>query len=200
MITVRKKQVFIWQFVFEARYGHGYEYLDRCGYIINSIQRDNHEWDVLPPGPEGTQLKNLSDGTGVVFSSQHLGLSLHKPLFGKGEPLAKQDLEIFSGHIQNLSDIVFSEIRIKPTDLTRVGARVFYYIPFESKDEAEQWMIDSKFFSFNKPELFEGILSSPSFALKWKSDPFSWGLRFDIYERNAQMDLGKDVNRKEEYW
>src|SRR5438067_3664256 len=81
--------------VYELRYRQGYTYLDKCGRIINLIQRENPEWIVQGDqvSPQNAPLVSLRTAAIFNFSAVSLSLSLEKPL--SQDALSQEDVDDF---------------------------------------------------------------------------------------------------------
>lgn len=194
MKTIKDKPYYIRKVVFEARYDYGYEFLDRCGALINSILKENDEW--VPNQqitPAGSQFHNLQDKTQMGFSVHRMWFSLSKAL--QEEPLKPESERMAKliEHIKKVSPIIISELNLDLKNFKRVGTRVFYYVPFETEEEASDWVIESKIIGISKEDLLDGKLSNPSCRFQWRGPITNYQVNIDIFERNAQLDFGEDI-------
>jgi len=76
------KSSILQKIVFELRYRYGYTYLDKCGRVINLIQREIPEWvpQADQVNPQNAPLVSLTNACLFNFSSHSLSFSLEKPL------------------------------------------------------------------------------------------------------------------------
>lgn len=178
---------------FELRYKHGFNYLDRCGRTINTIQREFPEWVVRPadPNPQSAPMINFVNGCVFNFSTQSLGLTLEKPL--GSEALSAEDVGTFGEQVEQLSAIVIDQLSLD--SFLRMGCRAFYLFPFDTRQEADEWVLKLGAYQFSDEliKAFGGELSTASVAAVVQSDDRKFRIGFESVERSVQLDLGDAV-------
>ncbi|MBM4047565.1 MAG: hypothetical protein FJ279_20865 [Planctomycetes bacterium] len=175
--------------VFAVEYRFGMTYLDRCGRTMNQIMRLRPEWVLQGSdvNPQNAPLVNLKSGMVFNFSSTHMDVAIEQA--GGGKELDEGDVSDFVEQAHFLSGIVVDELELR--EFTRVGFRVWYLLPSDSKDDSERWIRDLPAFrvSDDLPKAFGGKLEVASYALIIRGVERKYRIAVSAVERHAQIDV-----------
>jgi len=127
---VKDKQKLL-QDIFEARYEHGYRYLDRCGDAMMLLEEALPKvsggaiWMPEEMAPKGARMKCPKHELTLVFDAARLGLDQNPA----DEPCPFSDI----------ADYAFQTIKSKfdIADVVRLGRRKLFIRPTDSVDDAE---------------------------------------------------------------
>lgn len=191
--TIGSKKINLHKIAFELRYKQGFTYLDRCGRTVNSIMAEYPEWILRSdsPNPQAAPLVSLQNGCKLDMSSYKINFILEQA--ADGEPLNKKDAENFSEQVDALSKIIISSLSLN--EFTRIGARIFYLVPFEKMEDAEKWVQSLGYFSVSDSLLkrFGGTVESTAFTARLTLPDKKVSVSTNLVERNAQFDIGDNV-------
>jgi hypothetical protein len=181
--------------VYELRYRQGYTYLDKCGRIINLIQRDYPEWIVQGDqvSPQNASLVSLQNASIFNFSSLNLSLALEKPL-GQ-DPLSQTDVQRFIDQADGLTALVSDQLGIGQEQLTRIGFRTWFIFPCQDQQDAARWLGELGFYSVSPllSQAFGGAIESAAVSVVITGEDRSYRITFTGGERQAQIDLGEAI-------
>jgi len=129
------------QDIFEARYEHGYRYLDRCGDTLVVLEEALPKvsrgavWMPDEIAPKGARMKCPEYELTLVFDSARLGLDQNPA----DEPCPFSDI----------ADYAFQTVKSKfdIADVVRLGRRKLFIRPTDSVDEAEALSVKKAPFS-----------------------------------------------------
>ena len=119
--------------VFEVRYDFGYLYLDRCGQTIVDILKSSPDW-LLDNSPKYTTIIDIGRNLTVQFAND-------KFIF-TAESINRDNLDNFKGICQYVWKIIQSNLGLDT--YIRVGCRIYYLLPTNSRDESEKRIRRSK--------------------------------------------------------
>lgn len=176
--------------IFEIRYRHGFRYLDVCGSIINTLQKESSEWiHARETNPQGGSLVSLMNGCILNFSSLKIDLTLERPT-GEG-PLNDEDFEGFLRQVDIAPEIVID--RLSVTDISRMGFRAFYLFPKNDMKASENWLLSLNVYSFSDSLIraFGGDVEATSALIVLFGNSAKYRISFSGVERQAQIDFGQ---------
>ena len=159
--------------VFEARYGRGYKYLDRCGealLILEDVlpQQTGRLWMTGDIAPKGATLKCPALDLTVVFDAHKLVVeqSLAEPAY---------DLDILA---KTIVGVLRARFDIGPFD--RLGNRVILVFPADAVEEAEA-MSTGRSPSAEFPHTPDGLKPCSSTVTNvFESEDHTKGVRFHM--------------------
>jgi len=126
--------------VFEARFGDGFRYLDRCGETVLKIRSYDSQWKVVETVLTKGQMLNYESNLLLTFESEKMIVA---PL-DWGKTLAKDmrpTVDVLAKHAEMLYTIITSCLEI--TETVRVGARFAFNAPADTLEEAEAFVLKS---------------------------------------------------------
>lgn len=186
MPKVKQKLI---QNIFEARYEHGYRYLDRCGDAMVILEEalpaitNNSVWMPEEMRPTGARIKCPDIDVTIVFDTSRLCVDQNPA-----------DTECPFKEISKYTfDTVVSKFDIGK--ITRLGHRQRYILPTDSVEQAEALSV-KKTPSDNWPvsELNDMKPRSCDVASVWENADRSRGMRFSIgpmFKVEAPLTLDK---------
>lgn len=192
---IKGKNPVVQKLAYQLRYRRGYTYLDKCGRIVNMIQREYPEWVLQDEqvSPQNAPLISLRTSSVFSFSSVSLSLALEKPL-GE-ELLTTEDIGEFVDQADKLTALVVDQLGIGQDQFTRIGFRPWYMFPCQSREDSERWLLDLGCYqihdSFSKA--FQGAIDSVGVAVVITGDDRCYRIGFNGAERQAQVDLGEGI-------
>lgn len=163
------------QDIFEARYEHGYRYLDRCGDTLVVLEEALPKvsrgavWMSDEISPKGARVKCPEHELTLVFDSARLGLDQNPA----DEPCPFSDI----------ADYAFQTVKSKfdIADVTRLGRRRLFIRPTDSVDEAEALSVRKAPFSqWPKVKDDQLALRSCDIAVDLEDPDRTKGIRFAI--------------------
>lgn len=173
----------------EVRYENGYLYLDHCGHLLKKLVGDGPGWIVATqPTPQGTTAFNVLAGTSLGLSIRSAGLTLDRT--AADEKIAAEEVETFIQQAGDVLEMVIDELEI--TEFTRIGYREQYHFPFESKEEAEKWIIDLGLFSVspNLLQAFQATQEALGAGVVVQGQDCQYRIALNGIERPAQVPVG----------
>jgi hypothetical protein len=189
---LKGKEPLLRQMIFELRYRQGYSYLDKCGKILNRITRELPEWILgNQASPQGTALYSMRNRCRFNFSATRLDLGLDYTL--ADGPIPDEDAGTFIEYVAYLSQLVIDELTL--TEFPRMGLRVLYYFPFDSKEESERWLAGLGVFSV-APELLKAFgaeLDAAGLSTVLAGEDCRYRVAFNGVETSAQLDVGSEL-------
>lgn len=194
LVGVHGKVPLLFRLNYELRYREGYVYLDKCGRILNKIQRDYPEWIVQgEAGPQAAPLVNMKNASVFTFSSTNLTLGMEMPVGGSA--LTKSDVDSFLQSANYLTALVVDQLGIGDEQITRIGFRPWFIFGAESQEEAENWLRNLGVYTL--PEslaaAFGGAIESAAVAVVIEGEDRHFRVSLTGGERQAQLDLGQSV-------
>ena len=105
--------------VFEVRYDYGYEYLDRCGMILNELLGQHPGWRVSDPDPQGGRVCNEDIGGTFVFNALKLDLAFQQTETVAEMPPSSEIAELSA----SFANLVITNI--PGAQVTRIGYRLW---------------------------------------------------------------------------
>jgi hypothetical protein len=189
---INGKQPLLRQIVFEVKYHHGYNYLDRCGKILNRITKENAEWVVgNQVNPQNAPLFSMRNECKFIFGA--LGVNFHINKTNSDGIITNEDVNDFSIQCEEMTNLVIDELNL--TEFSRIGFRVWYYFPCDSKEDSDKWMRDLNAFKLS-PDLtsaFGGELESLAVAVFITGADSRFRMGFETYEAPVQFHAGPEV-------
>ncbi len=190
---VRGKEAILHKIVFELRYHYGMTYLDRCGRTVNTIMREYPEWTLLSdqPSPQDAPLVSLANSCVFHFSARKLDLSLERRL--GDDPISSEEVDRFTQQADSVAAIVVDQLGLK--EFARIGLRVWYLFPCETRDEAERWLLDLGCYSIpaKTAETFRGTVDASSCAIVVAAEVRKFRIAITGVERQAQFDVAQGL-------
>ena len=190
--VINGKEPLLRQIAFEVRYNHGYNYLDRCGKVLNRISREHGEWVVgNQVNPQNASLYSMRNECKFVFGPA--AINLHVDRTNSDTVIFDEDINDFAIQCEEMTTIVTDELGL--TDFSRIGLRMWYYFPCDTKDEADIWLRDLGIVSLS-PELtstYGGDLESMSLAVVITSKEHRVRIGFESVEKAAQFHTGPET-------
>jgi hypothetical protein len=189
---VNNKEPLLRQLVFEARYNYGYNYLDRCGKILNRIAREHGEW--VPSSqvsPQNAPLYSMKNECKFVFGPVAVNFSINRT--NSDTIILDEEVHDFAIQCEEMTAVVVDELELK--DFSRIGFRAWYYFPFDSKIESDAWLRDLGIFSFS-PELISAYgddFESMSAAVIITGKERRLRIGFESIESAAQFQSGPET-------
>jgi len=180
--------------VFELRYRQGYTYLDRCGRTINLIQEYHPEWILAgsnQPNPQMAPLIHVETGAKFSFSSLKLDIGLERPL-REGE-VDDEKIKNLADQADELTSIVIDQLGL--AEFTRLGFRIWYLFPSDTREDARQFMSDLGLFDV-RPKLlsaFAGEQEETSAVIIINGQDRKFRFATEVTERTMEVDLGDAV-------
>jgi hypothetical protein len=180
------------QIVFQLRYSHGYSYLDRCGSILNEIERKYTDWVVSNSvSPQGSALLAVSNGCQLNFSSTSIDLSLRRE--STDDPISEASSRVFHDQIDEMTTFICD--RLDVSKATRIGFRMIFTVPMPSKElaalnvrEKNIWKLGSEFLND-----IGGTTTSEAMTVEFDLAESSYRLGIQPVEKAENVKLG---NRK----
>ena len=192
-MNIRGKPSILQKLVFELRYKYGFTYLDQCGRTVNKIMSEQPEWILRSdmPNPQNAPLVSIRNTCSFNFSALKLSFNLEMPL--GGEPLDDKDVAEFTGQVDSVSAIVIEHLGLK--HFTRIGIRVWYLFPAESKEDAEEWLQGLKSYSISDDLLsaFAGKTEATGVTVFMSGEDRKFRVAFNGVERLGSVDLGEGI-------
>jgi hypothetical protein len=193
--SIKGKAPILQKLAYELRYRQGYTYLDKCGRIVNLIQRDHPEWVLQADqvSPQNAPLVSLRNASVFTFSSVNLALGLEKPL-GQG-PLSPEDVDRFIDQADALTALVIDQLGVGQEQLTRIGFRIWYAFGCRDREDSEAWLRELGCYDVNErlPAAFKGALDALSVSVVIKGEDRYFRIVFNGAERQVQLDLGEAI-------
>ncbi|HUT24489.1 MAG TPA: hypothetical protein VM492_09125 [Sumerlaeia bacterium] len=192
-MMISNKPVIVHKLVFELRYSYGFSYLDKCGWVVNSIMRDRPEWILAntSPNPQNAPLINTNNNCRFNFSSLKLDLTVEQ---GLGEAsLTEDDVSDFLTQVEEITPVVVDGLDLR--EFTRIGFRVWYMFACGSSDEAETWLRDLGCCQVSQRVAgsFRGRVKATGFSVVIESEDRSFRIAFNGVERSLPVNLGGEV-------
>lgn len=188
---IRGKPSVFHKVVFELRYRHGFNYLDRCGKTINAIVKASPEWILRSAevSPQNAPMVSTVNQCVFNFSFNKLDFSLEQ---ASRQELNKDALERFLDQVDLLSKIVIDQLSLK--EFSRIGLRTWYMFPCRDKVDADNWLINLGLYSFDARigQKFNGVISRAEVAITVHADDRDYRIGFNGVERLAVFDLGSE--------
>ena len=177
------------QAIFQLTFQYGHLYLDRCGRILREILKDHPEWVVADaPNPQKSSLISSDNGCAFNFGISSIDLSLRRD--AESDPITDDALKLFFRQIEDMSAIVTDRLEI--TELSRVGFRLVFCFPVDSKPEAEQWGKKRNAWSIDArlKGLLGGEIKSESMIIEFECDDRNYRLAVQPGERPESRNFG----------
>jgi hypothetical protein len=193
-LDVRGKVPILWKLTYELRYRQGFAYLDKCGRIINKIQRDFPEWILQgDANPQAAAVVSMKNAAVFSFSSANLALGLEMPL--GGDPLNQSDVSSFIASANSLTALVMDQIGLGVEEVTRIGFRPWFLFGCRDQADSEAWLLDLGLYSVQEgfPRAFGGVIESAVMAVVIKGEDRHFRVALAGAERQVQLDLGQSV-------
>lgn len=186
--TLGNRKGGITKLVYELRYRHGFEYLDRCGRTINDIQRDDPNWIVPDANPQGGSLINLDTSCSLNISALEFRLSIDQ---GASDPAVQtKSVEDVARH----ADFVYKTVRehYGLDEFTREGFRVWFIFGESTRKGAREFLKSLDLFvpSEKFTDAFGGEAESVKFAVTHELDDRKMTSSFASIERTSPFDIG----------
>jgi hypothetical protein len=189
---INGKEPLLRHVVFELRYDHGYNYLDRCGKILNRISRDHGEWVFAnQASPQNANLYSMRNECRLVFSA--LSCSLNIDRTNSSILIANEDIDDFAIQCEEMTSVVIDELGL--TEFSRIGFRAWYYFPCESKQESDMWIQELGIINL-APDLISAYgsgLESMSLAVVITGQDHRLRIGFESLETSAQLHPGPEI-------
>lgn len=180
------------QVVFQLRYGQGYSYLDRCGRILNEIEKNYPEWVVSNSiSPQGSALLSISNGCQLNFSSTSIDLSLRRDV--NDDPITEQNISDLHKQIDEMTTFICD--RLDVSQVLRIGFRMIFSIPMGSKETAASGVKAKNIWKMGESFLNDvgGTTTSEAMTIEFDLGESSYRLGIHPMERTENVKLG---NRK----
>jgi hypothetical protein len=189
---INGKEPLLRQIVFEIRYNHGYNYLDRCGKILNRISKEHGEWVIgAQITPQNANLYSMRNGCRFTFSFTTCNLSLDR--INSDAIISTNDIKDFANQSHDMTTVVIDELGL--TEFARIGLRAWYYFPCETKREADIWLKDLGVVAV-APDLvstYGGDVESQSLAVVIAGQDHRVRIGFDTFEKSDQIAAGPET-------
>jgi hypothetical protein len=189
---INGKEPLLRQLAFEVRYDVGFNYLDRCGKILNRVSRDYGEWVIgNPVSPQGAPLYSMKNGCRFVFSSVAIMLTIDRT--GAEDILSDEDVHDFAMQCEEMVGVVTDELTL--TEFARIGFRAWYYFSCDSRADADAW-IQRLGIAKMSPDLsatFKGQVESMSMAVSILGQDHRLRIGFESIEAPAQLQTGPEI-------
>jgi hypothetical protein len=190
---IKGKEAILDKIVFELRYQRGFTYLDRCGRMLNALIDDHPEWTVDPnhPNPQSASLISLANSCVLSMGTRKMDLALEIPI--GGESLAEDSIVVFADQVDHAASVVMDQLGLDKFD--RIGCRLWYVFPAESKEESEEWLQSLGCYSVSQTLIraFGGAMEALGVAVVISSHDRKYRISFNGVERTATLDLGNAV-------
>jgi hypothetical protein len=189
---LNKKEPVLRQLIFELRYRNGFTYLDRCGKTLNRILKEYPEWLVgNDVKPQGAPLFSMRNGCRFVFNSTSCSLLIDRT--SSDDPISQEEVPDFTAQANFLTAVVIDELALK--DFTRIGFRVVYHFPCETKDEAQSWLdgLGVLQVSPTLTEAFEGQIESTAVSVVVINQDRRIRIAFNVIEHPSRLESGNEI-------
>jgi hypothetical protein len=191
---VHGKVPILYKLAYELRYRQGFAYLDKCGRIINKIQRNFPEWVTHgDPSPQSAALVSMRNGAVLNFSSVSVSLGLEMPV--GGDPLTVEDVHSFIESADSITALVIDQLGIVLEQLVRIGFRPWFLFASNDQEDAEAWLLRLGVFSVSDAlsGSFGGTIESAQVGIVIAGEDRHFRVGLTGMERQAQLDLGQSV-------
>lgn len=139
------KELMLEKIALEVRYEHGFLYLDKCGSLINALRRAYPEWILDPDeaNPQGAALYSIVNGAAFTISATTCVLNIGVAERGK---ITESTVEGFQSQVSSAVSMALNLLSVSE-NITRIGVRFWFIVPFDDKPEAEEWLREIGWFS-----------------------------------------------------
>ena len=190
--VINGKEPLLRQVVFEVRYNYGYNYLDRCGKILNRISREHGEWVVGNQiNPQNAPLYSLRNQCKLVFGPLAINFDLNRT--NSESIIFDEDINDFAVQCEEMTTIITDELELK--EFTRTGFRAWYHFPFETKLEADQWLKELGIVSLSSELVsqYGGEFQSMALAVFISGKEHRFRIGFEAVETNTNFQTGPEM-------
>jgi hypothetical protein len=184
------KEAILHKIVLEVRYHGGYAYLDRCGRVINRIQKERPGW-LTNDGqtPQGSNLYNVQNGFVLNLNARKYDLSFERPV-GKS-PVTAEQVKEFADEAGALHVIIADLLDLK--EFGRIGFRLWYLFASDSEEAAAKWQESLGYYSIKETlaKGFEATIDKVSIAVVLACQDRMCRLGLTAVERQEEVDVGR---------
>jgi hypothetical protein len=189
---INGKEPLLRHVVFELRYDYGFNYLDRCGKILNRISRDHGEWVIASQvSPQNANLYSMKNDCRFGFNALNCSLDIDRT--NSASMIADEDINDFAIQCEEMTSVVIDELAL--TEFSRIGFRAWYYFPCNSKKESDMWIQELGIISL-APDListYGSELESISLAAVITGPDHRLRIGFESLETSAQLHPGPET-------
>lgn len=173
-------EVSLHKIVFEVKFKYGYQYLDKCGRIMNSLFKNDSGWQKHKPNidPQRATIRH-EIGIDLLLNADYANFSYARE-FGAEQIDIDKYLEI----IQDNLVLFYDELEIQSDGISRMGFRSMYLYPVKNREDALQLLEDNEVVKI-KPNLancVNGELESASFVFNIDGQDRNYSIRLNIAE------------------